>query len=834
MKFLRSYTLPLIIAVAVVCPACNKKPSSTQAAISWLSEDPLSIPYRIRQQKYEKGNLVRNSSFESGKNLIVDSTGVTYRIDGWQKIGDQVQWVNIETDSIYCIDEASDSIRSVKIQRTNANETDDPGEGVRSDFIRVIPGNYNLSFHIRLKNISPNRSRLGTRIFDAINIRLLFYDKNKIEITSEKYDPYRKIWIDNSFKGYAFSNYYEIDDFSWARVTGKSCNVPCVDGDIPDDARYVKIFLGLKGNGTMWIDQVDFRYSKENFSLLERMEKLMDTTLLKQQTVIPQPKRVKKLASIPYYGTGRLHDAVPLICIPVNSSVETRQAADLLKQKMEGLFQRIIREPAEVPDVRIVTKISEYDFNHTRLIFSIGSTNLFKRFREILPVNEISGREQGYFVYTTPDLSNIVFLYGNKPAGGYYAAASAVQLFDNKKFIFHNAQIIDYPDFPERNILMKASEIKNDIRKGVYQELILNKINGVYFNIDAAHMGNKQEDLTEIPGDFPDYNELLSRRFFLQVGELQTGLKNANNSRYLILPGLKKYLDMMDVSDKIVISPSYGPDPEISDITVSCRAIEKYADLVSEAVNLAAGKKIPDGVACIPVWRNNEEISSSNGKAEIYLSEMRNQLHDDIRYLWNGCTWNSYHTSNTDLVRIKSIMDSNPIWWDNSMMYDERLADSEKHPAKLNLFNLFMPFNNYEIRELLDNIDTTQIYISFYPQSELDIIRLYTVSDFLWNTNDYDPDFSLWKTLHLRYGSTCARELVLFADIYATLLRISVELKDPVYHQRFIRKAIPLQENLEEHLETIKNRLGNEHPLVKELQVKYDEVASKIPLQDAM
>lgn len=835
MGHLKAYVLLTVLMIPVLCSTCNKRPASTQTTISWFSEDPLSIPYRIRQLKFDKGNLVRNSSFESGKNLIIDSTGVTYRIDGWQKIGDQVQWVNIELDSIYDADEASDSIRAVKIHRTYANETDDPGEGIMSDFIKVIPGNYRLSFHIRLEEITPNRSRLGTRIFDAVNIRLLFYDKNKIEISSKKYDPYRKIYIDNTFQGFAFSNFDKIDDFSWSKVMGKSCNVPFVNGDIPDEARYVKIFLGLKGNGTMWIDQVDFRYSSENFSFLERMNELMDTTLLKQETIIPQPKKVKKLASVPYFDSKSVPAAIPLICVPEDAAAETMQAAMLLKLRMEELIRKMVREPTENHQIRIVTKIGADDLNNTRLLFSIGNTGLFKRFRDILPVKLISGREQGYFVYTTSDLSNIVFLYGNEPMGEFYAATSVVQLFDNKKLMFHNAQIVDFPDFPERKLRIDPYQIKEDRAAGLYKQLLLNKINGLYFSFNPVLQESSPKDLYRILGDLPDYNKLLTYSVFLEIGKLQSALKNApGTSDILSSQLLKAYLNMMDGCDKIILSPYYETDTEVFDFAPSYNSIEKYTELISVSSNLAAGKHIAGGVACVPVWRNNEEMYKSPGKADIYIAEISNQVPDNVHYLWNGCSWSGYNTGNADLVRIKSIIGANPIWWDKSMIYDDLISKMEEYPARLNLYNLFKPYNNYGIRELFDNIDTTEIYIDFYPESEFDMIRLYTVSDFIWNADNYDPDLSLWKILHSKYGSACARELILFADNYAALLRLSVEFKDPAYRQRFIRKAMPLQEKLNSHLHAVREILGDGHQLVKELQTVSEGVISKIPSSETM
>ena len=86
----------------------------------------------------------------------------------------------------------------------------------------------------------------------------------------------------------------------------------------------------------------------------------------------------------------------------------------------------------------------------------------------------------------------------------------------------------------------------------------------------------------------------------------------------------------------------------------------------------------------------------------------------------------------------------------------------------------------------------------------------------------------------MKYGSVCARELVLFADIYATLLRLSVEFKDPVHHQRLIRKGGPLKENLYQHLTAIKEILGSDHQLVRELQIIYNGIISRIPSQEAM
>ena len=60
---------------------------------------------------------------------------------------------------------------------------------------------------------------------------------------------------------------------------------------------------------------------------------------------------------------------------------------------------------------------------------------LYRRFREILPVNDIKDIPQAYFIYTNSDISNLIFLTGSNPIGDFYAATTAIQLFDSKKFI---------------------------------------------------------------------------------------------------------------------------------------------------------------------------------------------------------------------------------------------------------------------------------------------------------------------------------------------------------------------------------------------------------------
>ena len=140
------------------------------------------------------------------------------------------------------------ALRAIKISRNTAYETDEQGEGILSDFIKVIPGNYNLSFYTRLENVFPLRARLGTKMYDGVEISLLFFDRNKIPIKPNFNFPQINQVINTSFKALSFANFSYIRSFGWGKVIGKSNHFPFPEGDIPSNAHYVKIFIGLKGN----------------------------------------------------------------------------------------------------------------------------------------------------------------------------------------------------------------------------------------------------------------------------------------------------------------------------------------------------------------------------------------------------------------------------------------------------------------------------------------------------------------------------------------------------------------------------------------------------------
>ena len=342
----------------------------------WTSSDPLSIPFEIRWAQHEKNNLAPNPSFEEGPLATFGSVD-TVTIRGWQIIGRNIEWVDTES-APYASDEVSSGRHAVKISRSKAGELDE-AEGIVSDYIPVIPGNYSFTYDVRIQNLSTGKSRFGVRLSDAFVVKVLFYNVDKKPIHPARLNPVTGTPIDNSDKSYSFANYWSVDRFPWGTVRARTYNYPFSEGDLPDDARYVRLFFGLKGTGTMWLDNVDYRYAKWNFTALERLKPHFEKHLTPEQRLIPTPKRVTRLPDVTYWNASRPKSRPPLILLPPDPAPAEQTAANMLQKKIRALLARLSpRDYPEGLDVRIADNdFSLDDIGDSKLVFSIGRNGLY-------------------------------------------------------------------------------------------------------------------------------------------------------------------------------------------------------------------------------------------------------------------------------------------------------------------------------------------------------------------------------------------------------------------------------------------------------------------------
>ena len=253
--------------------------------------------------------------------------------DGWERVGKGVEWMDRQSGAAE--DEVRHGSRAIKIHRETAGELDE-AEGVLSDYISVVPGNYDFTYDVRLKNIDGHRRRLGGRLGDAITVKVLFFDAEKKPLDSSAMNPVSGSFIDTSDKSYSFANYWSIDEFPWATVRARTYNYPFSEGDLPDRTRYVRLFIGLKGTGTLWLDNVVLRYSKWNFSALERLKPYIDRPLSPVESLIPTPKEVQLVREVTCLDPAGADRTVPLIVLPDNPAPADRAAARLLEKRLNA------------------------------------------------------------------------------------------------------------------------------------------------------------------------------------------------------------------------------------------------------------------------------------------------------------------------------------------------------------------------------------------------------------------------------------------------------------------------------------------------------------------
>ncbi len=768
-----------LVLTGVFFTGCKKDPDEQR--LSWSTEAPLSIPYRQRIQRFEKSNMLRNCSFETGKIFRVDSLKTSFVIDGWHQMGEHVKWVDTRNTDIYRKNEAFSGYRSIKIVRLHANETDEEGEGVLSEFVKVIPGNYSFSFFTRLENVKPVKSRLGIKMNDAVDIQLKFFDRNKNEISAAADFPQQGQTIDNSFKSLSFANYSTIPSFGWGKIIGKSADFPFPDGDIPTNAHYVKIFIGLKGTGTMWIDSVNFSYTGKNFSVEERMMTYTDTNTHLPSVVIPTPKKMERLESVILFKPSDT-TSMPVIVIPEDADITTQKAARLFQASLA------VKNPA----VRILTP-RQAQVKNKGLTFILGKTSLYPELQAALPASEISGHPQGYYIFTPPEKPDVVFLGGNTSDGIYYAVLSAIQLIDEKQPVFHNAQIVDYPDFKNRYFTLGDLKDKSltEPYSRVAADLAGYKMNGVFY---------KAVSRQDLSGNNPlnDYTDKVSRLPVFNVGIISADRTAESPKR----------------GGKIVFAPRWIL-PEDSTLTYP------------QGMNLTLPDSIPASNTFLiaPVYNNY---------LLYYMQYMNQEMigSSSSTFLYSGSSFFSLNTDDADFAGFYTYAHSKPVFMDNSMLtsttWGEYNGTYPYYPGKLRLFNIVEPFMNTGIRDHLGQMDTSLFWINLPATSEFNMIRLATAADFMWNTKDYDPEYSLWKIVVSRYGVNAARELIHFASQYGLLLETELRLQKNEQVQRNLKNIRGDLSVLSVSTRNLEKWLGADHPLVRDIRTLNTQLKSRL------
>lgn len=851
----------VLVLFVFLMNACLPKERAIEPRNVFTALKTQSIPLKIRENQFSKGNLVINGSFEEGKYLLEKTDDPMANIKGWTRSASNVEWTDPES-GLFHENEVYEGMHSVKITRIKANETDEPGDGVESDFIKVLQGNYDFTYYIRLKDILPQAERIGTRIHDAINIRLYFYDKHKVRIDGKQFYPYKEILLDSEFKGYSFSNFRDIDSLGWGKIQARTYNYPLSEGDIPDGTQFIKIFIGLKGTGTMWVDKLDFRYSKWNFTALERMSPYFDTSFSVASMLIPTPKKMDTNAVVPLFQLKHDSYIPPLILIPASANKQTILAAKLVKEELMNRQERYFKGEA-LEGVKISPgMIPPEDFDG--LIFSIGKTSVFEKWKDSLLYSSIQDKEQSYIIEPLPGKSNLVFIAGRDPIGDYYGATSLVQLMDKDTNLYHSATILDFPDITGRSYLFAS--------------------------------WNNQEELIEDIGSIDRMSRLKFNKAYVGYGQTR-GRKNWYAPDNLYINGVslagRKCRELGVVNLAIMVNPYYHFDYEMHIDSISSDLKNQFVhshasslqklknvfqiglDAEANTIMLMGDDFVPHSGSnrksytlyhkddidkfgslqnaqgyminnlydwlkqnysntrfeFCPPWYLNEFIDRSRGQAEVYFNDLMKTIPTDVAIVWTGNTVRSLTYDLADFERYTRLIGRSPMIWDNTL-YARGLEGvyggyPAYYPGKAKLCNLFEPYDVQLPENFEKYIDGPHMYVNGSAYSEIYKIKYATVADFEWNTRDYNPEFSLWKALNSEYGVQVSKLLLEFSDIYYAMIEIDYLLEEDA-DQRTINLGKKLLENMEQIYSLLQSEPNMNLKLLAELEVYKIKAETKI------
>jgi hypothetical protein len=794
-----------VICLILIVQCCKPSDENIQEVERWTSSDPLSFSYRLRSQKYLKGNLIENPSFEEGKIKIEDSIILQEKINGWEIVGKDVKWVCLSESSF---SENSDIVHkgthSILINRKHADETESLGQGVLSGYIKVIPGNYTFSLYLNLKDIKNPKSRFGTKIYDAVDIRVLFYDRNKLQIAGEQYSTYYNQKINSSFKGYSFANFENIDSTGWLHVIGRSQLFPFPDGDLPDETKFVRIFIGLKGTGKLWADDISFVYNNQNFNLEERLEKYFDTTYTKSRLLIPQPRKVEVLESKVYFWPDQ-NKKLPIILIPSNADPLTEYASKKLERTiLDKLIELGKIDKSQEPS--LIRNTDNFELKNAAIVFSLGKTELFNKYKKSLPLEKIKRHNQGYFIYSTNFLENVVFIHGNTPEANYYAVQSLMQLFDNKRLLFHNANIIDYPSHSIRSLLL--TDFKAGALKNLYSSNTI-RFNAIYYRYgkEAENIGNELNQPPVGMNVYFDVNEKNAGSY----SEISNYIfnSNSNNTIYLFSTLLSKKVDLKEAMYQYYLESGNKND---------------FSGLLSELEGTKA-KKDFDLELMLSESGNLDFNSNTCGQDELNTSKLNL---DKTKYVWSGYGLQSWQIDEADLFRAREYFSSKPVFMDFTMYPRSAsmnyFANDSIAPYKLKTACLFEAYDNNVVKEVYKK---SKKNITVYKCADiLDRIRLKTASDFYWNMENYNPEFSLFKALVDEFGFDASRRIIKFNVIYfkakSELIMAATKKNLP----RHARRAIQLLEELKKTEKELKT--GNYNSSVNEVISIFAELIKEL------
>ena len=130
--------------------------------------------------------------------------------------------------------------------------------------------------------------------------------------------------------------------------------------------------------------------------------------------------------------------------------------------------------------------------------------------------------------------------------------------------------------------------------------------------------------------------------------------------------------------------------------------------------------------------------------------------------------------------------------------------------------SLFDGFNT-DVVDIEPDMFNNEFIFDIEDFSELNMIRLLSSVDYLWNSSSFNSVFSSWKVLLTLYGKKTAQNLVLFNDAYYKLFAIIIDIEKEGPHARLNKSGEQLITDMNKYWDEITLSLAAHLNLLNEL-----------------
>ncbi len=739
--------IPIFLLLLLTLNACRDDDAALLNQSLWTSANSLQIPYHIRQNTLKQGNLIMNASFESGRLFYENGKVRSFDLDGWKRIGENVEWVNIQMNS-YNSDEAFEGVHAIKVHRSLAHETEEEGEGIESNFIKVIPGKYELRLMLRLEDILPTKNRLGTKTYDAVSIELHYFDKNKLPVEGKMFNPKTGKYIDNSFKALSLANFWEIEEMPWSEIIGQSCYEQIIDGDVPAETRYIKVFIGLKGTGTLWVDKVDLHYSNRNFSFIERCKPFLDTVQA-LDLINPAPKKLIEKQKIMLASEG--DTAAPVFNLFFDNVSGDFQVAckSALQEKMEAW------------------NMNAAPFMTSDMQAEKPRVNLHFYLLTEAEAQKADIRKEGYRIQTLESEIPTIKIQAGTASGLEYALHTLLQLMHREQPIMQGADVVDYPDISGRGIILERGE-----------------------RIPGLEMSSLRLHKLFIPENSADNNgAVILQDKLLPFSDNTDTLEALDPLGPGMQPGWERCLLPLPSNHCMVHSASgyytmdFAKCDRYNHAFNDVEIIEKYTE------------RYPVEWTFVPGWNYLKAIDLSRGHAEIYFSEIHALLEEEknFQFAWYGNAPDFNVVDQVNFFRMHQLMQTDMVFIDNSIHAAEHLFLEEQvrehHYGKIRMDN---PFNAPNV--LFPHIDQgglfeQEVWVRSSREALDAELQMATISDYLWNIRNFDPVLTTIRNLVRMYGVEQSKNIMYWVDAYQNLSAHLEQIKFTEVNNKLLKET---------------------------------------------